>query len=107
MRMQVWSLGLTQWVKDQVLLQMRPDFGITVAVVVVWWNYTLISAVAAPIRPLAQELTYAEGVAVKKEKKNIYIYTYTHIEVHRGKNSHNTLEEQVEKLALPDIRMDY
>ena len=35
--------------------------------------------VAAPIRPLAQELPYASGAALKR---NIYIFKYVHIEIY-------------------------
>ena len=45
--------GLVQWVKDLALPQ-------TVAYV----------SPAAPIQPLAQELPYATGVAIKRKKKN-------------------------------------
>ena len=41
--------GLTQWVKDLVLL----------------WLWCRLAA-AAPIQPLAQELPYAAGVALKR-----------------------------------------
>ena len=44
--------GLTQWVKDLVVL----------------WLWCRLAAVA-PIRPLAWELLYAMGVALKKQKK--------------------------------------
>ena len=44
--------GLAQWVKDPALLQL-------------WCR----SAVAAPVRPLAWELPYATGSALKRQKK--------------------------------------
>ena len=46
--------GLTQWVGDLVLL---------------WLWYRL--AVVAPIQPLAWELPYAAGVALKRQKTKI------------------------------------
>ena len=44
--------GLTQWVKDPALLWL-------------WCR----SAATAPIQPLAQELRYATGTALKSKKK--------------------------------------
>ena len=52
--------GLAQWVKDRALL----------------WLWHRLAA-AAPIQPLAWELPYATGVALKrqkKKKKNVSIY---------------------------------
>ena len=46
--------GLAQWVKDPMLL---------------WPWYR--SAVAAPVRPLAWELPYAPGEALRREKKGL------------------------------------
>ena len=45
--------GFAQWFKDPVLLWL-------------WWRL----AAAAPIRPLAWELPYAVGVALKRKNKN-------------------------------------
>ena len=48
--------GLTQWVKDPVLL---------------WLWYRL--AAAGLIQPIAWELSYATGVAIKKKKKKNFL----------------------------------
>ena len=50
MRMQVRSPGLAQWVKD-----------------LAWLWHRLVAT--APIGPLAWELPYAAGVALKRQKK--------------------------------------
>ena len=60
--------GLPQWVKDPVLLV---SYGVghrhTSDPTLVWlWHRP---AAAAPIGPLAQELPYAAGAALKKSKK--------------------------------------
>ena len=47
-------LGLTQWVKDLALL----------------WLWCRPGA-AAPIRPLAWELSYAVSVALERQKKSV------------------------------------
>ena len=47
--------GLAQWVKDLVLLWLWPRLAAT-----------------APIRPLAWELPYAMGAALKKDRKEIF-----------------------------------
>ena len=54
--------GPIQWVKDLVLL----------------W---LCCRLAAPIRPLAWELPYAEGEALNKQT-NIYIYIYIYMNIY-------------------------
>ena len=60
--------ALTQWVKDPALLQkwwrnsqIRLGSGIAVA----WYR----PAAAAPIQLIAQELPYAAGMALKKQRK--------------------------------------
>ena len=60
--------GLTQWVKDPVLPQevgigRRPSSYL--APVWLWCR----PAAEAPIRPLARELPYATGMAMKRKKK--------------------------------------
>ena len=52
---------LTQWIKDPVLPQ---------AVAQIWCCHDwCMPAAAAPLQPLAQELSYAAGTAVKRKKK--------------------------------------
>ena len=59
MKMQVRSLVLLSGLRKlQCRLQMQLGYGITIDVAV------------APIRPLAWELPYARGVALKRKKKN-------------------------------------
>ena len=53
---------LAQWVKELALLRL--------------WGR---SAATALIRPLAQELPYAAGAALKGKNKYIYIYTFINI----------------------------
>ena len=59
--------GLTQWVRDPVL----PSWGLgrRCSSVLAWlWLWCMLAA-AAPIRPLAWELPYAAGMALKRKKK--------------------------------------
>ena len=54
--------GLAQWVKDMVLLWL-------------WCR----SGATASIRPLAWEIPYAAGVALKTKYKYIHMYIHTYI----------------------------
>ena len=47
-------------------------FGLDLALQWLWYRPIAV----APIRPLAWEPPYAAGAALKREKKNIYIYIY-------------------------------
>jgi len=61
-------LGLTQWVKNPLLswtAGVGPTYGWDL--VLLWLWCTL--AAAAPIQPLAWELPYAAGAALKRKKK--------------------------------------
>ena len=58
---------LTQWVKDPGLPQAAAQF--TDAAQIVWLWLWCRPAAAAPIQPLAQELSYATCVALKRKKK--------------------------------------
>ena len=70
--------GLGHWVKDLVLLQDVGLCGSDLALLCLWHK----PAIAAWILPIAQEIPYAAGVALKKKKKCvcvcvcIYIYIY-------------------------------
>ena len=55
--------GLTQWVKDPALPELRTQLGSGVAVAVAW------QAAAAPIGPLAGEPPHATGAALKRGKR--------------------------------------
>ena len=63
--------GLAQWVKEQCCCklqcrsQMQLESGVAVAVAV--------AGKAAPIQPLAWELPYATGVAIKRKKERKHI----------------------------------
>ena len=58
--------GLAQWVKDPALLQAV----VQVADAAQIWVAMAVAQtpVASPVRPLAQELPYATGTAIKKTK---------------------------------------
>ena len=74
--------GFAQWIKDPVLRQAVlwvADMGSDPVFLWLWSK----SAVATPIGPLAQELPYATGAAVrkkeeKKERKKEIISAYNH-----------------------------
>ena len=57
--------GLTQWIKD---LPFPQDVAYVTNMARIWWCCGLRPAAAAPIRPLAWELPYAMGVALKGKR---------------------------------------
>ena len=61
MRIRVWSLALLSGLKDPML----PWYGLNLVLLELWCR----QAAAAPIQPLAWELPYATGAAIKKIKK--------------------------------------
>ena len=66
--MRMWVQSLAQWVKDLVLSQTaRVGYRCSSDLVLLWLWCRL--AAAAPIRPLAWELPYAVGAALKKKKE--------------------------------------
>ena len=69
--------GLTEWVKDPALLQLN-SMGCRCSsdLVELWLWHKL--APAAPILPLAWELPYAAGAAIKIKKKNSGVPTVAH-----------------------------
>ena len=58
-------LGAAQWIKDSALLQAARSCGLDPKLLWLWCR----PATAAPIQPLAWELSYVAGLALKREKK--------------------------------------
>ena len=70
--------GLARWVKDLALLQVAASYSISQGCgsdLVLLWLW-LWPAAAAPIGPLAWELPYAMGVALKKKKKAVILLSW-------------------------------
>ena len=63
--------GLAQWVKNLVLLRAASQMWLGSALLWVWFRPA--AEAPAPIQPLARELTYTQGVALKRKETKTYL----------------------------------